>query len=86
MKYITIEIQTNADGSVGNLVYAFDSRNEAESKYHAILASAAISTLPEHSAIIITSEGKALCSQCYKHIEEPTVPEYIEFHDTTGEE
>jgi hypothetical protein len=85
-KYIVIEIQTNTDGTIGNLVSAYDTRNEAESHYHSVLASAAVSTLPVHSAVILTSEGRTICSQCYKHVEEPTAPEYIEFHDTTGEE
>ena len=67
MKYIVIEIQTNTDGTVGNIVSSYDTRNEAESHYHSVLASAAVSALPEHSAVMITSEGKMCCSQCYKH-------------------
>lgn len=72
MKYLVIEIQTNTDGSVGNLVYAYDSRNEAESKYHSILASAAVSQLPCHAAIIITNEAHVIMGSRYTHVEEPT--------------
>lgn len=67
MKYIVIEIQTNVDGTVGNLVYSYDNRNDAESKYHAVLSAAAISTLPVHSATLLTNEGFTLANECYKH-------------------
>ena len=67
MKYLVIEIQTNSDGTVGNIVTAKDSRLEAESTYHGILAAAAISALPQHAAVMLTSEGTYLASQCYEH-------------------
>ena len=75
MKYIVIEIQTNLDGTVGNLITAHDDRNSAESKYHTVLASAAISSLPAHSAVLLTNEGFPLESKCYKHEVEPEVSE-----------
>ena len=65
--YIVIELQTNADGAVSNLVTAFDTLAEAESRYHSILASAAISQIPVHSAIIVSAEGFPVQHQCYKH-------------------
>ena len=42
MTFIVIEVQTNADGTVGNIVTSYTDRNLAEQKYHMILASAAI--------------------------------------------
>lgn len=69
MKYLVIEIQTNADGTVGNLVYAYDDRNQAESKYHAVLSTAAISALPMHTCDLIQADGVLLARQCYKHDE-----------------
>lgn len=75
MKYIVIELQTAADGTVGNLVYAYDDRNAAEQKYHLILAAAAVSTLPSHAAVLLTSEGITLMHACYHHMQpelEPT--------------
>lgn len=76
MKYLVIEIQTNTDGTVGNLVYSYDNRNEAESKYHAVLAAAAISALPMHTCDLIQADGILLARQCYVHEqateEEPT--------------
>jgi len=76
MKYLVIEIQTNTDGTVGNLVYSYDDRNQAESKYHAVLAAAAISALPMHTCVLFQSDGVLLARQSYMHEqaaeEEPT--------------
>ena len=67
MKYITIEIQTNADGTVGTIVTPHDTRNAAESTFHTILAAAAVSELPCHAAVLITSEGYPVAYESYKH-------------------
>ena len=67
MKYIVVELQKNAEGIVSNLVYSFDTLAEAESKYYSILASAAVSKIPVHSAIIVSEEGFPVRYQCYKH-------------------
>lgn len=66
MKYIVLELQTNSDGTVGNIVYAYDTQPEAESKYHAVLSAAAISGLPAHAALLVTSLGTVLESRCYE--------------------
>lgn len=66
-KYIVVECQTNADGTVSSLISAYDTRNQAESAYHTVLAAAAISTLPAHAAIISTTEGSVLESRCFFH-------------------
>ena len=65
--YIVIEIQTNADGTVGNLVFAYAEKNEAYSKYHSILAAAAVSALPRHAAVIIENDGHPLEFRCFEH-------------------
>ena len=67
MKYIVVELQKNVEGVVSNLVYSFDTLAEAESKYYSILASAAVSKIPVHSAIIVSEEGFPVKYQCYKH-------------------
>ena len=67
MKYIVIELQTNTDGTVGNLVYAYDSRDDADSKFHAILAAAAVSNVPRHAAVLMNSDGNVYRSECYTH-------------------
>lgn len=65
--YLVIELQTNADGTVANLVYQYASRDEAESKFHSILASAAVSSLPVHAAVMLTNAGTMVKSEFYRH-------------------
>ena len=66
-KYIVIELQTYADGTVGNIVTSHDTRDAAESKFHTVLAAAAISQLPCHAAIILGNDGFVIDNKCYKH-------------------
>lgn len=65
--YIVIELQKNAEGVVSNIVTSYEKLAEAESKYYSILAAAAISKVPVHSAIIVSEEGFPVKHQCYKH-------------------
>ena len=65
--YIVFEIQTNADGSVGTLVNSYADQNQAESKYHQVLTSAAVSALPVHSCALLSEEGFEIRHECYKH-------------------
>ena len=67
MTFIVIEVQTNADGTVGNIVTSYTDRNLAEQKYHMILASAAVSSLPAHCAVLMTNDGNCLAHACYHH-------------------
>ena len=64
--YIVLELQISADGTFGNLVWPFVGLPEAESKYHTVLAAAAISSMAVHGAVIITADGQLIASQCYK--------------------
>ena len=65
--YIITEYQTAQDGTVATIVTQKESRNEADSVYHTILASAAISALPVHAASIVTNEGQYIDSAFYRH-------------------
>lgn len=75
--FIVIEIQVSIDGTVGNIVTAYDERSKAEQKYHAILSAAAVSGLPKHSAVILCDDGRSLMYQCYRNetpdTEEPVI-------------
>lgn len=89
-QFYIIEIQQYVNGEFGHIVhFAYDAdatkaRLKAESKYHEVLAAAAISELPQHSATLLTSDGRAIANQCYKHVVEPT-PEPEEETEPTGE-
>lgn len=65
--YIVIELQTNAEGQVANIVTAYENRLEAESKYHQILTAAAISSIYTHSAVILNERGEVERSEYYRH-------------------
>ena len=67
MKYIVIEIQKTVEGSISNIVTSYSSKEEAESHYHTILASAAISSLPSHGAVIIDEYCVPIAWQAYTH-------------------
>lgn len=71
MKYIVIEIQKFADGTVAiPPVSTYDTFFEAASRYHAILAAAAISELPVHTAMILTDTGAQLRMDTFNHVSE----------------
>lgn len=63
--YIVMEIQLNNDGKIGTLINQYENIREAESKYHTILASAALSSLPKHTALIMTEEGMVEQARCF---------------------
>jgi hypothetical protein len=65
--YIVIELQKNAEGNVSNIVTEHATLAAAESKYHSILASAAVSEIPVHSAIIVSEEAFPVMHKFYKH-------------------
>ena len=72
-QFYIFEIQQYTNGEFGHIVhFAYDAdatkaRLKAESKYHEVLAAAAISELPQHSATLLTADGRAIMNQCYKH-------------------
>lgn len=72
-QFYVVEIQQYENGEFGHIVhYAYDddpdkARLKGESKYHEVLAAAAVSELPSHAAIMFSTEGFPLMHQCYKH-------------------
>ena len=65
--YIVIELQKNAEGVVSNIVTSHETLAEAESKYYSVLAAAAVSEIPVHSAVIVSEEAFPVKHACYKH-------------------
>lgn len=64
---VVMEIQVFEDGKMSTPCYAYEDRNSAEAKYHAILSGASVSKLPKHSAVMLTDEGYYIKSECYEH-------------------
>lgn len=73
--YIVLEVQTNTDQTVGTLVTSFADKDQAESKYHLVLASAAVSSLPRHSAFLLTDDGSVVRRECYQHAQQEAINE-----------
>ena len=68
MLLIVIEVQS--DGTTAStLVNSYADRNQAESKFHQILTAAAVSSVPIHSAVLMTDRGKTLKTETYTHEE-----------------
>ena len=65
--FIVMEVQVFADGGKSTPCYAFDNKNSAEQKYHAVLSSAAVSKLPIHTAFMLTEDGYVIKSECFRH-------------------
>lgn len=72
-QFYIVEIQEYASGEFGHLVhFAYDedpvkARLKAESKYHEVLAAAAVSELPCHSAILFDTRGFPQMNYSYEH-------------------
>lgn len=71
MKYLVCEVQHFPNDQVSTFVWAFDTENSANAKYHQILSGAATSTLPVHSATMFTEEGFFLKGEYFRHETEP---------------
>ena len=68
--YAILEIQTNGDTMSVLPVQTRDTLNEAESVWHTILASAAISTVEHHTAMVIDEDGVVFDNKSYNHTTE----------------
>jgi hypothetical protein len=67
MKYVVIELQTDANGNVANIITEHNTINEAEAKFYTILAAAAVSSVPCHTAVILSNTGETHGTKCYEH-------------------
>ena len=63
--YIVLEIQ--ASDTIATTINSYEDRNTAESRYHQILAAAAMSTVPHHSAVLMNEIGNTIKSDSYTH-------------------
>ena len=71
MKYVVVEIQQNANGTVGCIATAYAERELAEQKYHTVLSAAAVSNVPVHACSLLAGEGYTIKSEYFEHIPEP---------------
>lgn len=64
------EIQTNGSSTALTPAVTFSDKNQAESRYHSILASAAISEVQIHTVIMYDEHGNVLKRDYYEHGQE----------------
>lgn len=67
--WIVIELQTNKDGTVGNIVTAYSSIEKAKAKYYQICSVAVESELPVHSVVLLDNTGATVMTTCFFHEE-----------------
>lgn len=68
--YIVLEFQTNGEQTAIAAPVKKQTLNEAESVYHQVLASAAISSVEKHTAMVVNDEGVVYDQKCYYHGDE----------------
>lgn len=64
--FIVIELQKTGN-TLAHLETTHATLEEAESKFYLVLSAAAVSSVPVHSAIIVSEEGFPVRHECYKH-------------------
>lgn len=64
--FIVLELQATEE-TVAHIFTTYDTQAEAESNYHLVLSSAAVSNVPMHSALLMTADGQVMRSETYKH-------------------
>lgn len=65
--YIIIELQTQSDGTLGNIVQTAQTINQAKSIYHNILSFAAVSEIPIHACTLLDENGLQIACETYRH-------------------
>lgn len=83
--YYILEIQKLGPDNFAHLVHTAQTRNQAESVYHQVLASAAIGNLELHAASMFSEEGFPIMNQAYRHEVVPVVEESTQSEEGTEE-
>lgn len=71
MKYLIVEIQVFASGTLAQSTTVHPTRENAEQKYHEVLMYAATSDVAIHSAVMLDQTGRRIKGETYYHGEEP---------------
>lgn len=66
--FYVIEIQTQ-DSTGAVIPFCFADRNQAEAKYHTLLAVCATSSVPKHGAMLFNDDGFIIKSEVYNHVQ-----------------
>lgn len=64
---IVIELQANNQGQVAHITTTYDNLPQAQQKFFTILAAAAVSNIPKHSAVILDQMGVLIARDGFEH-------------------
>ena len=64
--YSIIELQTTG-GNTQHIYQTAETKEQAMSKYHTVLASAAISTVEVHTCFVVDEQGMYIARESYNH-------------------
>lgn len=67
--FVVIELQKTGN-EVASIVTKHNTRNEADSKFYAVMSAAAVSNVEKHACTLLTEEGTALRNAYYEHEQE----------------
>ena len=68
--YVILEMQTNnGSTAIPTPIKTAETKNEAMSQYHSILAVASVSSVGCHTAMVIDEQGRVLAKESYYHNE-----------------
>lgn len=70
--FIVLEIQKTGN-QIAHILTAHETLQEAESKWHAVLSVAAVSSVPQHAATLLDDKGYTIKVECYEHPIEPEI-------------
>ena len=65
--YYVIEIQTNADGTCGNIVTGYEERTASETAYLTTRAACAVSAVLIHTVVWMDKQGNVIEKKSYIH-------------------
>lgn len=67
--YYVIEIQEDSTGAgiVVNPIQSAPTKNEAMSKYHGTLRYAAVSSVYQHTVVVMAGDGRYIAKETYIH-------------------
>lgn len=65
--YVAIEIKTKVDGTMEVSTFKKATEDLGKQAFHSIMASAAVSTNPIHTGVLLDAYGNTLRKESYKH-------------------
>ena len=71
--YVAVEIKKKTDGSMEVSTFKKETEDLGKQAFHSIMASAAVSTNPVHTGILLDEYGNTLRKETYKHGPDPAM-------------